>query len=154
MSLGSEKNFIPLSQQYPPSEPCNCEVCRSYCIRPGWWTVEEATKAIDAGYGNRMMLEISPEFTFGVLSPAFVGCEQNFALQDFSHLGCTFLSSGLCELYGSGFQPLECRFCHHSRRGLGQECHFAIEKDWLKVAGQTLVAKWMTMSGIYERYRI
>lgn len=98
------------------------------------------------------MLEMSPDFTFGVLSPAFKGCEQNFALQEFSHLGCNFLSNHLCELHGTGFQPLECRFCHHSRKGLGQKCHNDIEKDWLTVAGQTLVAKWLTVSGIRERY--
>ena len=46
-----------------------CEVCLTYCARPGWWTVEEAARAMDAGYSDRMMLEISPELTFGVLSP-------------------------------------------------------------------------------------
>ena len=69
------KRSGPLYEKYPPSEPCSCEVCKAFCIRPGWWTVKEAARAIVEGYGNRMMLEIAPEFTFGVLSPAFKGCE-------------------------------------------------------------------------------
>ena len=41
----------------------------------GWWTVEQAAEAISTGLAFRMMLEIAPELTFGVLSPAFKGCE-------------------------------------------------------------------------------
>jgi hypothetical protein len=130
-----------LAKNYPPSEPCSCSICRSYCIRPGWWTVEEASRAIDAGYGNRMMLEMSPDLTFGVLSPAFKGCEQDFALQQYSGFGCNFYVDGLCELYGTGYEPLECRFCHHLRRGLGEKCHADIEKDWRTPAGQTIVGR-------------
>ena len=25
-----------LNEKYPPFEPCSCEVCLGYCIRPGW----------------------------------------------------------------------------------------------------------------------
>jgi hypothetical protein len=113
-------------------------------LRPGWWTVEEATKAIDIGYGSRMMLEMSPDLTFGVLSPAFKGCERNFAFQEYASFGCNFLSKGLCELHDNGLMPLECRFCHHSRRGLGQKCHSDIEKDWRTTTGQNLVRNWIS----------
>ena len=74
MSRNRNKRKKTLLEKYPASEPCTCDVCLSYCIRPGWWTVEQATAAFDAGYGDRMMREIAPEFTFGVLSPAFKGC--------------------------------------------------------------------------------
>lgn len=132
-----------LREKYPPSEPCSCVICRAYCLRPGWWTVEEAAKALKAGYGNRMMLELSPELTFGVLSPAFKGCERNIALQELSHNGCNFLKNGLCELHGTGYEPLECRFCHHLRPGLGQKCHADLERDWHTPAGQALIKKWL-----------
>lgn len=99
-----------------------------------------------------MMLEMSPDFRFGVLSPAFRGCESNFALQQFSAFGCNFLNNGLCELHGTGFEPLECRFCHHTRKGLGQECHTALEKDWNTPPGRALTAKWMHATGLLERY--
>ena len=143
-----------LKERYPPSEPCSCQICTAFCVRPGWWTVEEAFKAIESGYGNRMMLEVSPGLTFGVLSPAFKGCEMNFALQEFSRFYCNFLSHGLCELHGTGFEPLECRFCHHTRKGLGKKCHADIEADWKMPKGQALVAKWAAMYGIWTKYEI
>lgn len=141
-----------LATKYAPSEPCSCDICVNYCQRPGWWTVEQATRAIDAGYADRMMLEISPELTFGVLSPAFKGNEGNIALQIFSRQGCTFLKNNLCELFGTGLQPLECRFCHHTRLGLGRECHLAIEKDWYSKKGQRLIIRWNEVTKIFERY--
>jgi len=136
-------SFHKLKRLYPPSEPCSCEVCKNYCIRPGWWTVDEANLAINLGYASRMMLEVSPEKTFGVISPAFKGCELNFALQEFSKNGCTFYKNELCELFGTPVQPLECRFCHHERVGLGNKCHADIEKDWNTHAGQKVVKKWI-----------
>ena len=132
-----------LKERYPPSAPCSCEICRSYCIRPGWWTVEEAARAIRAGYGKRMMLEIAPEMTFGVLSPALKGCEGNYALQECAGNGCNFLAGGLCELHGTGCEPLECLYCHHLRKGLGRKCHADIEKDWQTPAGHSLVQSWI-----------
>lgn len=140
-----------LARKYPPSSPCICDVCRAYCQRPGWWTVEEAAKAIESGYADRMMMEISPELTFGVLSPAFKGNEGNIAMQIYSRRGCTFFKDGLCELFGTGFQPLECRFCHHSRPGLGRKCHLDIEKDWHSREGQRLVIHWGNLTGFFER---
>jgi hypothetical protein len=120
----------------------------SYCARPGWWTVEQAAQALDAGYGHRMMLEIAPELTFGVLSPAFKGCEKYFATNEHANSGCTFLRENRCELFGTGHQPLECRFCYHERRGLGTQCHADLEKDWKTPAGQALVRKWMKGVGL------
>jgi hypothetical protein len=90
-----------------------------------------------------MMLELSPDRRWGVLSPAFRGNEGMYALNDHAHKGCNFLTPDRrCELFGSGVQPLECRFCHHERRGDGPKCHRALEKDWNSHAGRTLVARW------------
>jgi len=141
-----------LVKKFPPSEPCSCNICLNYCRRPGWWTVEEATRAMDEGYADRMMMEISPEFTFGVLSPAFKGNEKNLAIQVYSDQSCTFLKENLCELFGTNFQPLECRFCHHTRTGLGNKCHSAIENDWYSKEGQRLVIRWCKQTKIFERY--
>ena len=152
MKRKKHKEYISLKEKYPPSDPCDCDICRNYCIRPGWWTVEEASKALAAGYGARMMLEMAPELTFGVLSPAFRGCEGGFALQEYSKSGCNFLSNHLCELHGSGFQPLECRYCHHSRSGSGMECHADLENDWKTKEGQRLVMQWVEMFGIMKKY--
>lgn len=89
------------------------------------------------------MLEISPDMTFGVLSPAFIGCERYYALQEYARNGCNFLRDGLCELHGTGLEPLECLFCHHLRKGMGRQCHACLERDWRTPAGQTLVQKWI-----------
>jgi hypothetical protein len=140
-----------LKEKYPPSEPCSCKICVNFCQRPGWWTVEEAVKVIGVGFADRMMLEISPEHDFGVLSPAFKGNECNYALQIFATQGCTFLSKGLCELFDTGLQPLECRFCHHSRRGLGKKCHHDIEKDWNTDYGKRLIIRWGNETRFWQR---
>ena len=140
-----------LAEKYPPSAPCSCKTCLSYCSRPGWWTVAEAERAIEAGLGPRMMLEIAPERTFGVLSPAFKGNEGTYALQEFSGQGCTFLKEGLCELFGTGLQPLECRYCHHSRKGRGVRCHRDIEKDWNTEAGKRVIVRWGNSTGFWQR---
>jgi hypothetical protein len=148
---GSKQTLV---QKYPPSMPCTCEICLSYCARPGWWTVEEAVRAIYAGYGDRIMLEVAPELTFGVLSPAFKGCERSFATNPFARNKCTFLKDNRCELYGTCYQPLECRFCHHERRGLGSKCHADLEKDWKTCAGQQLVNQWIKQVGLYRIFSL
>jgi hypothetical protein len=145
-----KKRQMTFAEKYPPSEPCACEVCLLYCARPGWWTVEEASQALDAGYGKRMMLEVSPERTFGVLSPAFRGCGGFFALQAYAARGCSFLVDSRCELHWTGLQPLECRFCHHDRPGLGPKCHAALEKDWSTGAGRALVVNWCKLMGVWD----
>jgi hypothetical protein len=134
------------ASRYPPSEPCSCEVCLAYCRRPGWWAVVEAAEAIDAGYAGRMMLEVSPELTFGVLAPAFRGAEGQFGLQHFAANGCNFLVEDKCQLHGTGFMPLECRFCHHDRRGQGDTCHRDLEEDWNSAPAAALVDRWMELT--------
>jgi hypothetical protein len=140
-----------LYDKYPPSEPCSCSICVNFCKRPGWWTVEEASRAIDSGFANRMMLEISPERNFAVLSPSFKGNECNYAYQIFSENGCTFLNNGLCDLFGTGLQPIECRFCHHTRMGSGKKCHLEIEKEWNTPHGKRLVVRWGNLTGLWQR---
>jgi hypothetical protein len=140
-----------LAERYPPSKPCACETCLAYCARPGWWTVEEAARALDAGYGKRMMLEMAPDRSFAVLSPAFKGNELAFAKQIFADQGCTFFKETRCELHGTGLQPLECRFCHHDRIGQGPLCHADLEKDWNTGAGVALVVRWSKLTGFWER---
>ena len=141
--MRNQNSRAPLNKRYPPSAPCDCPVCRAYCARPGWWTVAEAAAALRKGDGGRMMLEVAPDFSCAVLSPAFRGCEGNYALREFAGNGCTFLRGGLCELHGTGLEPLECRYCHHLRAGLGPRCHADLERDWRTPAGQALVLRWM-----------
>jgi hypothetical protein len=138
-----------LRDKYPDSQPCGCEICVGYCKRPGWWTLEEAAAAVEAGFGPRMMLEMSPDRSFGVLAAAIKGREGKFAAGLGSSRGCTFLKDDLCELHGTGFQPLECRACHHDRPGMGPRCHADIETQWNTAAGRALVVKWSDRSGFW-----
>jgi len=141
-----------LIEKYPPSKPCSCEKCRLYCLRPGWWTVEEATRAIEAGFQHRMMVEMAPGLKFGVLSPAFRGCEGSFAQNQYAKNGCNFLTGGLCEIHGTDLIPLECRFCHHDREGQGAQCHADIEKEWNTPEAQKLIGRWGKLTGFWERF--
>ena len=150
MSTMAENNRL-LRERYTTSGSCSCPVCVSFCRRPGWWTVEEASMAIKAGLAFRMMLEVSPDQRFGVLSPAFKGNECNYSYQLFSAQGCTFLSGGNCELHETGYQPLECRFCHHDRMGLGIHCHHDIEDDWNTVYGKRLIIRWGNLTDFWKR---
>ena len=138
------------AELFPPSEPCACEICIGYCRRPGWWTVAEAAKAIDAGYADRMMLEMAPDRSFGVLAPAFRGNEVAFAMQHNAGSGCTFLKDERCELFGTGVQPLECRHVHHADPDSGARVHAALEKDWNTPAGRDLVVRWSKLTGFWE----
>jgi hypothetical protein len=151
MSRAQQKRKRTLAEKYPPSPACSCDVCISYCKRPGWWTVDEAVRALEAGYGQRMMLEMAPGFNFGVLSPAFKGCEVKFAYEAYASRGCTFLVDNKCELHGTGHQPLECRYCHHERLGMGPVCHADIEKDWNTPGGRALVVKWSNLLGFMKK---
>jgi len=144
------KNHNLLYAKYPPSKSCSCDICVNYCKRPGWWTVNEAKNVVSSNYSNNIMLEISPEFSFGVLSPAFKGNEKQIAQNDFSHNSCTFHKNNLCDLFGSGMQPLECRFCHHERIGLGIKCHNDIEKDWNTSYGKKIVEIWCKSVGLWD----
>lgn len=148
MAKRKAKHKKALAEKYPPSGPCTCATCLGYCSRPGWWTVEQAAQSLEAGYGDRMMLEVVSRLTFGVLSPAFKGCERCFATNQSAKNGCNFLKNARCELYGTGHQPLECRFCHHDRQGLGPSCHADLERDWNTPAGQALVQRWIKQVGL------
>ena len=108
---------------------------------------------MEAGHAARMMLEMSPDRSFGVLSPAFRGCEMQFAAGEYADRGCTFLKDGRCELHDSGLMPLECRFCHHDRPGLGPRCHADIGKAWNTAAGRALVVRWSDLTDFWSRMK-
>ena len=145
---------INLRECFPPSPGCDCNICRGYCKRPGWWTVEQAEHALSKGYAHRMMMEISPDFDFAVLSPAFSGCEGFIATKETAGNGCNFQKEGLCELHGSDIYPLECAFCHHERVGLGKLCHTYIAREWKSLRGQNLVARWQKLVGLDKKLNL
>jgi hypothetical protein len=100
-----------------------------------------------------MMMEMAPDRSFAVLSPAFKGNEQYFAVSEHASNGCTFLNEGRCELHGTGLQPLECRYCHHTRVGQGPKCHRDIERSWNTAAGRALVVRWAEASEFWQKQK-
>jgi hypothetical protein len=146
-------NKTALNEKYPASESCTCDICIGYCRRPGWWTVDEAEKAINAGYAARMMLEVSPKKQFAVLSPALKCCEQSLVKKELAKKECTFLKDGRCELFDKGLMPLECRFCHHERQGTGLACHIDIGNSWNSNKGRTLVLKWIRNTDFIKKLK-
>ncbi|WP_455381859.1 hypothetical protein [Salinispira pacifica] len=132
-----------LAVRFPPSLPCRCDTCVGYCRRPGWWTVAEARFAIEAGYGGRMAAEPAPDRSYAVLAPATPGREMSISPWKSGLKPCIFFRYGLCVLFGTGLQPLECRFCHHERRGQGLLCHQAIGAEWRSSAGRRLIERWL-----------
>jgi len=97
------------------------------------------------------MLEMAPDQSFGVLAPAFRGNEVAFAMQHNAGNSCTFLKDGRCELFGTGFQPLECRHVHHADPDSGLRVHAALEKDWNTPAGRDLIVHWSKLTGFWDR---
>lgn len=146
------KTDAEISRKYLDSPACTCDVCVSFCRRPGWWTVEEAARAMDAGYGTRMMLEMGPANAFAVLSPAFKGAEQDFATNIHAHHGCTFLVDKRCQLHGTGLQPLECRCSCHDRPGMGERCHADLGRQWNSPSGRALVVRWSNQTEFWQRH--
>ncbi|MDT3358486.1 MAG: hypothetical protein LIR47_03985 [Spirochaetota bacterium] len=138
----------PLYAKFPPSPHCSCSICLSYCARPGWPLVEEARSAVEAGMAGRLMLEFSPDFSYGILAPAFRGNEGYFALSLYARQGCTFLQDGKCTICCEPFRPLECRFCHHARTGQGLACHQAIARQWNTSKGKRVVHRWLVEQGL------
>jgi hypothetical protein len=94
---------------------------------------------------------MSAHRSVGVVGPAFRGNEVDFALQRHASAGCTFLDGGRCQLYGTGLQPLECRYCHHDRPGLGSRCHEDIGRAWDSPEGRALVVRWAKLTGFWDR---
>jgi Fe-S-cluster containining protein len=80
-------------------------------------TPDEAEKAIEQGFGARLMADwwVGKDENIFVLCPASLGYEGKDAPEIslfnlFSGLGqCTFLKDNLCEIHDSGFKPLLCR---------------------------------------------
>jgi len=54
-------------------------------------------------------------------------------------------------LFGTGLQPLECRFCHHNRKGSGIRCHHDIEKEWKTNEAKRVIVRWGNLTGFWKK---
>jgi hypothetical protein len=72
-------------------------------------------------------------------------------MEVYAEQGCTFFKDELCELFGTGLEPLECRHCHHERSGTGKQCHADIETDWNTPEAKRLIVRWGNITGFWAR---
>lgn len=146
-------------------EACKCRECTSACERcPGWFSPEEAIKAMDAGLAGNMMLDWMSKdhkcknFTY-ILSPAVVASGGQLAPEgdDFLQMllgnwqkgECGFLVKGLCSIHDRGFKPLQCRAATHDDNDYID--NWAMAVLWDTAAGKAAVARWRKETGCTER---
>jgi hypothetical protein len=134
---------LPLAEMQESS--CDCEVCRSMCLRyPCWPTPQEADHLINAGYGERLDLEHYQEYdakTDRFLPAVWVVCPK-LRGTELHPKGCTFQNEGLCELHGK-HKPLEGRLAHHS--GTPANLHQEMKSLWDTSVGRRVVEKFRKM---------
>lgn len=129
-------------------DECKCQTCSSMCRRPCWGTPKEMQAIIDAGYGDRLMLDYWVGSEEGessdtyLLCPALKGYEsKETPWSPRSEKGCTFWKRGLCELHDKGLKPLEARAVS-CKIEENEDVHSYCASSWKNKKAQTLVNKW------------
>ncbi len=123
---------------------CSCEECAEMCNRPCWPTPEEASKLIELGYGDALMLDYwsaSPDIY--LLCPAEKGRE-GMTASFIPTGGCVMLKDGLCALHGI-CKPLEGRAAHHAKCPDG--LHQSVAALWDSDEGRAVVDTWRNERG-------
>ena len=126
-----------------PTTECDCAECKQMCLRPCWASPEEAETLIDAGLGNRLMLDYwvrHPEDIM-LLCPAIKGSEGRNA--PFMPIGeCTFFNKeGHCDLHDKKLKPIEGRIANCKSQTKG-ELHEAVAFLWLSPKGRAVIERW------------
>lgn len=131
-----------------PNE-CKCEKCKRMCDRPCWGTPEDIKKIIDAGYGDKLMVDYWDGIDFDILCPALKGYEGKRA--DFfprSEEGCTFLTkTRLCRLHKKGLKPSEGKIASCTDESMyenddGPDLHETVAMTWNNKKAQKMVKDW------------
>jgi hypothetical protein len=122
---------------------CDCEKCRSMCKSPCCGTIEDIQKLIDAGYGDRLMVDDWPGDT-DLIKPAMKGSEGHRApWETTTEEGCTFWKDGKCELHNLGLKPTQGKLAHHDNKlhqVLGIED--LIRDSWEDDNAKEFIEKW------------
>lgn len=151
--------------------PCQCPKCVKLCTRnPGWFTPDEAVRAIATGLADQLMLDwLEPDSSYNitekiwVLSPASQNCwgewhsgrkapEWTDMHDDGGHLlfggsvwkgPCIFLHANLCRIHNTDFKPIECRSGRLCVDGNSDDTeHIEVGKLWNTDAARAIVADW------------
>lgn len=134
---------------------CGCAECVEMCERRACWpTPDEARALIQAGYGDRLMLDwwAGGGHDGGdilLLSPGEVGREGNRA-GSWPGGRCTFLTADKkCELHDAGLKPLEGRAAScDDDVNAGIPLHETVAMTWNNPDAQTLAHEWREARGV------
>jgi len=132
---------------------CSCDECKSMCRRPCWGTPNEIRKIIDAGFGDRLMVDYWCNTMFDdieILCGALKGYEGKAApFIPVSDSGCSFFKNGLCELHDEKLKPCEGRLSVCTSNGDDIDgLHKEVAMMWDSEEGRELVKGWRDK---YER---
>lgn len=125
---------------------CSCEKCVKACKRyPGWFSVEEASRAIDGGHAKRLMLDwYAADPDIYVLAPAGQGYEGKSApFWPDEYMQCTFLINDRCTIHDSGFKPRMCCESMICQQTGPSKKDFT--EDWDTDEGRDLINRWWEM---------
>jgi len=137
---------------------CSCDTCKSMCDRPCWPAPSEAEALIEAGYGDKLMLDHwvgSPQDNPAeeycgdtrILAPACKGYEGRRA-PFWPEGGCAFQNeNNLCALHNKGLKPIEGRLANCGSDGgkTPDDLHREVAKLWDNPEAQRLVTRWDDM---------
>ncbi len=103
------------------------------CHAPCCGTPDEMHKLMEAGYGERLMVDDWPDGP-PMIKPAMKGYEGKISPWNTrSDEGCTFWKEGKCQLHSSGLKPLQGKLAHHS-----------LEFNEISAIENAIVAAWET----------
>lgn len=134
----------------PVNEPSECtyndcvQACKEH---PGWFSPEDARAALDAGLGERLMLDwwVRTGDNIELLSAPVEGHEGQNA-PSWPGGRCTFLVHDRCEIHFI-CKPLECVVSTCGEGDDESHLHHEVAMLWDTDGGRALVARWREMVG-------
>jgi len=128
---------------------CQCEKCIDMCRHiTCWGTPSELNKIIDAGFGNKLMIDwwiASPEDIY-VLCPANIGFELKQAPYHRDGLCSFFTKDNKCEIHN--IKPVEGKTTTHDF--YDSKLRDKISKLWNTPEGKSLIEEWKSKFGVKE----
>lgn len=125
-----------------PTE-CACEKCVKMCRAPCCGTPQEINALIEAGYGDRLMLDDwddDPDMIKPAMK-AYEGYRAPWATS--TKEGCTFWKEGKCELHDTGLKPMHARLAHHDM--IDEEWKYVcnkIKETWHGEEAEICIKNW------------
>jgi len=130
-------------------EGCTCkkciEMCKTYACLP---TPLEAEILINAGYGDRLMLDTRPSTKDGkllilTLMPAMKGFERRISPMQIGISDCVFLENDRCQLHDLGLKPFEGRVARHdTTEDDDKKMMDLLKRMWASQEGRRIVDMW------------